>query len=323
MSVIHWIAAAALGLGMTAAGAQPFPAKPVTFIVPFAAGGPSDALARVLAQAMAQPLGQQVVVENVTGAGGTVGAARGAQARADGHTILLSHIGQASSVTLYRKLPYHPVESFEAVAMIAEVPMVLVGRKDLEPKDAAELIRFVRTNKDRVTYGNGGVGSASHLCGLLLMTALKADMTTVSYRGSGPAMQDVLGGRLDLLCDQTTTTVSHIRAAAVRGYAVTMSERIASLPEAPTLHEAGLRDFSLAVWYGLVAPRGTPEPVVQQLASALRAAIADPGVSKRLSDFGAQPISGERATPAGAARFFRAEVDRLAPIIKAAGVYAD
>ena len=304
-------------LASTSASAQ------VTFIVPFAAGGPSDALARVLAQSMGGPLGQPVVVENVTGAGGTVGAGRAAQARPDGRTVLMSHIGQASSVSLYRKLPYHPVDAFDSVAIVAEVPMVLVGRKELGQKDAKELIAHIRANRDKVSYGNGGVGSASHLCGLLFMSAMKAEMTTISYRGSGPAMTDVLGGRIDLLCDQTTTTVSHIRSGAVKAYAVTMPQRLAFLPEVPTLSESGLREFSLAVWYGLVVPKGTPEGAIQQLASALRSAIADPGVAKKLADFGAQPVTGERATPAGAARFLRSEVDRLAPIIKAAGVYAD
>jgi tripartite-type tricarboxylate transporter receptor subunit TctC len=295
----------------------------VTLIVPFAAGGPSDALARVLAQRMSSVMGQQMVVENATGAGGTVGAAKAAQARPDGYTILLSHIGQAASVTLYRKLPYHPVDAFESVAIVAEVPMVLVGRKDLQPKSAPELLAFIRANRDKVSYGNGGVGSASHFCGLLFMSALKAEMTTVSYRGSGPALTDVLGGRLDLLCDQTTTTVPHIKSGAVQAYAVTTSQRVPSLPDVSTLDEAGLKGFQVAVWYGLVAPKGTPAPVVQQLAANLRTAMADAATQKRFADFGAQPVTGDRATPAGADRFFRAEVTKWAPVIKAAGVYAD
>jgi tripartite-type tricarboxylate transporter receptor subunit TctC len=226
-------------------------------------------------------------------------------------------------MTLYRKLSYHPVDAFDTVGIIAEVPMVLVGKKDFAPKDAKELISFVRTNKDKVTYGNGGVGSASHLCGLLLMTSMKAEMTTISYRGSGPAMNDLLGGRIDLLCDQTTTTVSHIRSGAVKAYAVTMKERVASVPDVPTLHESGLRDFELAVWYGLVVPKGTPKAAVDHIAGSLRKAISDPGVAKKLADFGAQPVTDARSAPAGAAKFFRAEVDKWAPIIKAAGVYAD
>lgn len=313
---------AALCLAGTVWG-QSYPAKPVTLIVPFAAGGPSDALARVLAQRMSSVIGQQMVVENATGAGGTVGAAKAAQAKPDGYTLLLSHIGQATSVSLYRKLPYHPVDAFDSVAIIAEVPMVVVARKDLPANGAPDLVAYIRANRDKLTYGNGGVGSASHLCGLLLMTSMKAEMTTVSYKGSGPALTDVLGGRIDLLCDQTTTTVPHIKGGAVKGYAVTTPARVASLPEVPTLDEAGLKGFDVAVWYGVVAPKGTPAAVLQSLASSLKTALADPATQKRFSEFGAQPVTGERAAPAGADRFFRAEVAKWAPIIKAAGVYAD
>jgi tripartite-type tricarboxylate transporter receptor subunit TctC len=299
------------------------PARPITLIVPFAAGGPSDALARLIAQSMSTTLGQQVAVEDVTGAGGTLGAAKGAQAKPDGYTILLSHIGHSASVTLYRKLPYDPVGAFDGIGLIAEVPMVVVGRKELPPGDIKELISYIRANKDKLTYGNGGVGSASHFCGLLLMSALQAEMTTVSYRGSAPAMLDVLGGRLDLLCDQTTTTNSHMRAGTVKGYAVTMKTRVPSVPELPTLGESGLRDFDLSVWYGLVVPKGTPKPISDQLSAALRAAISDPTVVKRLAEFGAQPVSPDRATPEAYAAFFRADVAKWAPVIKAAGVYAD
>ena len=317
------VAFALLLVAAVSASAQNYPARTITLIVPFAAGGPSDALARLIAQSMSATLGQQVAVEDVTGAGGTLGAAKGAQAKPDGYTILLSHIGHSASVTLYRKLPYDPVGAFDAIGLIAEVPMVVVGRKDLPPKDIGELIAYVKANKDKVTYGNGGVGSASHFCGLLLMSALQAEMTTVSYRGSAPAMLDVLGGRLDLLCDQTTTTNTHMRAGTVKGYAVTMKTRVPSAPELPTLNEAGVRDFDLSVWYGLVVPKGTPKPIADQLSAALRAAISDATVVKRLAEFGAQPVSADRATPEGYAAFFRADVAKWAPVIKAAGVYAD
>lgn len=322
-SSIQTIALALLGGLCTTAAAQGFPTRQPTLIVPFAAGGPSDALARVLARAMAGPLGQQVQVENVTGAGGTLAAGRAAQARADGYTMLLSHIGQAASVTLYRKLSYDPVGSFDGVGLIAEVPMVLVARKDFPAKDVADLLAQVRAQRSRLTYGNGGIGSASHFCGLLLMSALQAEMTTVSYRGSGPAMLDVLGGRLDLLCDQTTTTAQHIKGGLIRGYAVTMKQRAPSLPELPTLHDAGLRDFDLAVWYGLVVPRGTPRPVLDTLSAALRSALADAAVAQRFAEFGAQPVSAERATNEAYGSFVQADVAKWAPIIRAAGVYAD
>ena len=315
--------AGALALVSATADAQNYPTRSINLVVPFAAGGPSDALARLLAQSMVATLGQQVGVENVTGAGGTLGAARAAQARPDGYTVLLAHIGQAASVTLYRKLPYDPVGAFDTVGLIAEVPMAIVGRKDLLPRDIVELIAHVKANQDKVTYGNGGVGSASHFCGLLLMSALQAEMTTVSYRGSGPALLDVMGGRLDLLCDQTTTTTAQIRGGLVKGYAVTTKTRVASAAELPTLHESGLRDFELAVWYGLAVPKGTPRPVIDQLAAALRAALSDPVVVKRLAEYGAQPVSQDRATPEAFAAYLRAEVAKWAPMIKAAGVYAD
>ena len=317
------VAFALLAFAAVSASAQNYPARTINLIVPFAAGGPSDALARLVAQSMSATLGQQVAIENVTGAGGTLGAAKGAQSRPDGYTMLLAHIGQSASVTLYRKLPYDPVGAFDAIGLIAEVPMVVVGRKELPPGDIKELISYIRANKDKLTYGNGGVGSASHFCGLLLMSALQAEMTTVSYRGSAPAMLDVLGGRLDLLCDQTTTTNSHMRAGTVKGYAVTMKTRVPSVPELPTLGESGLRDFDLSVWYGLVVPKGTPKPIADQLSAALRAAISDPTVVKRLAEFGAQPVSPDRATPEAYAAFFRADVAKWAPVIKAAGVYAD
>ena len=317
------VAFALLAFAAVSASAQNYPARTINLIVPFAAGGPSDALARLVAQSMSTTLGQQVAIENVTGAGGTLGAAKGAQSRPDGYTMLLAHIGQSASVTLYRKLPYDPVGAFDAIGLIAEVPMVVVGRKDLPPKDIGELIGFIKANKDKVTYGNGGVGSASHFCGLLFMSAVQAEMTTVSYRGSGPAMLDVLGGRVDLLCDQTTTTTSHMRSGTIKGYAVTMKARVPAAPELPTLSEAGLRDFDLSVWYGLVVPKGTPKPIADQLSAALRAAISDATVVKRLAEFGAQPVSPDRATPDAFAAFLRADVAKWAPVIKAAGVYAD
>src|SRR6478609_5147476 len=314
---------ALFALAALQAAAQNYPARSINLIVPFAAGGPSDALARVIGQAMSATLGQQIAIDNVTGAGGTLAAAKGAQARPDGYTLLLAHIGQSASVTLYRKLQYDPVGAFDTIGLIAEVPMVIVGRKDLPPKDIGELIAYIKANKDKVTYGNGGVGSASHFCGLLFMSAMQAEMTTVSYRGSAPAMLDVLGGRLDLLCDQTTTTTSHMKAATIKAYAVTMKARVPSAPELPTLSEAGLADFDLSVWYGLMVPKGTPKPIVDQLSAALKNAITDATVVKRLGEFGAQPVTAERATPESFAAFMRADVAKWAPVIKAAGVYAD
>ena len=315
------------GLAFSAACAQAqtqaYPTRPVNLIVPFPAGGPSDALARVVGQFMGTHLGQQITIENVGGAGGTVGAARGAQARPDGYTMLLAHVGQATSATLYRKLPYHPVDAFDAVGLLAEVPMTIVGRKDLPQKDIRELIGYIKANKGKVSYANGGIGSASHLCGLLFMSTLQSDMHTISYRGSGPAMVDILGGRVDVLCDQTTTTAAHIKSGTIKGYAVTMKNRVPSVPDLPTLHDSGLRDFELSVWYGLVAPKGSPKAAIDALSTALRATLSDAAFLKRLEEFGAQPASQERATPANFGGYLKAEVAKWAPVIKAAGVYAD
>lgn len=313
----------ALLLAPTLSTAQSFPTKPVTLLVPFAAGGPSDALGRVVAQAMSGPLGQQMVVENIGGAGGTLGAGRGAAARPDGYTVLLTHIGQATSATLYRKLPYHPVDAFDTVGMIGEVPMTIVGRKDLPVKDARELFSYIKGNGNKVTFGNAGVGSASHLCGLLFMSRLQTEMNVISYRGSGPAMNELLGGRIDVQCDQTTTTTGHIRGGAIRAYGVTLRSRVPTLPDVPTLSESGLADFELAVWYGLLVPKGTPRPVIDQLSSALRTASADAGYQKRLSEFGVQPVPAERVGPDGFQAYFRAEAAKWAPVIKAAGAFAD
>lgn len=309
--------------GMAGAQAQTFPSRPVTLIVPFPAGGPSDALGRLVAQYMAGPLGQSITVENVGGAGGTIGAAKGAQARPDGYTVLLTFLGQSTSGALYRKLPYHPVDSFDSVGMIGEVPMTIVGRKDLPVADIRELLAYIRANGNKSTFGNAGVGSASHLCGLLFMSALKTEMNVISYRGSGPAMLDLLGGRIDVQCDQTTTTSGHIRSGAIKGFAVSVKGRVSSLPDLPTLAESGLTGFELAVWYGLLVPKGTPRPVVDTLAAALKAALADAALSKRLTEFGVQRVPAERAGPDGFATYIQSEVAKWTPVIKAAGVYAD
>jgi tripartite-type tricarboxylate transporter receptor subunit TctC len=303
--------------------AQPYPSRPVTLIVPFAAGGPSDAIGRVIAQAVSAPLGQQVVVENVPGAGGTIGAGRGAAARPDGYTLTLTHIGHATFGALYRKLAYHPVDAFDTVGMVGEVPMTIIGRKDLPAKDAKDLFAFIKANGSKLNFANAGVGSASHLCGLLFMSRLQTEMSVIPFKGSGPALVELLGGRTDLQCDQTSTTTSHIRGGAIRGYAATVRSRVPTLPDLPTLHESGLADFDLAVWYGLLVPRGTPRPVVDALWAAMKAAAGDAAYQKRLAEFGVQSVPAERATPDGFAAYFRAEASRWATVIKTAGVTLD
>ena len=319
---LRFIAGLAL-VASTAAYAQSYPAKTITMIVPFAAGGPTDTVARLVAQSMSKTLGQQVIIENVGGAGGTIGAARVAKAEPDGYTLLLHHIGQSTAPALYRKLSYNALDSFEPVGLITDVPMTFVARKDFPAKDFKELLAYVRANKDKVTYANAGVGSASHLCGMLFMSAIDTDLTTVPYKGTGPAMNDLLGGQVDFMCDQTTNTTSQIKSGKIKAYGVTTKSRVPSLPELPTLHEAGLPNFEVAVWHGLYAPKGTAKPVVDTLSKALQVALKDPTVKQRFGELGTEPVAESRATPDAHRSFLKAEIDKWTPIIKKAGVYAD
>ena len=315
--------AALLALSGAAAAQEDYPDRPITMVVPFAAGGPTDTVARLIAEPMSRTLGQQVIVENVGGAGGTLGAGRVAKADPDGYTLLLHHIGQATSASLYRKLPYDPATAFEPIGLVTDVPMTLVARADFEPNSIGELIEHVRANTDQITYANAGVGAASHLCGMLLMDALDAQMTTVPYKGTGPAMTDLLGSQVDLMCDQTTNTTGQIKSGKIKAYAVTTKERVDSLPDLPTLSESGLEGFEVAVWHGLYAPAGTPEEVVGKLSAALQAALQDPKVVERFADLGTEPVAQDRATPAALDQHLQAEIAKWRPIIEAAGVYAD
>lgn len=305
------------------AHAGPYPTKTITVVVPFAAGGPTDTVARLLAQSMSQDLKQQVIVENVGGAGGTVGAGRVARATADGYTVLLHHIGQSTAPSLYRKLPYDAIADFEPIGSITDVPMTLVAKKDFPAKDLKELLAYVKANKDKVTYANAGLGSASHLCGMLLMSAIDTELTTVPYKGTGPAMNDLLGGQVDLMCDQTTNTTSQIKAEKIKAYGVTTKTRVASLSNLPTLNEAGLPNFEVSVWHGLYAPKGTPQAVVARLTKALQVALKDEKVKQRFAELGTEPVPQDRATPQALRAHLKSEIDKWAPVIKKAGVYAD
>ena len=315
--------AALLLLAPALVAAQAYPAKVITIIVPFSAGGPTDTVTRLLAQSMGKTLGQQVIVENVGGAGGTIGATRAAKAAPDGYTLLLHHIGMATSVSLYRKLPYNAVTDFEPIGLITDVPMTLVARKDFPAKDLRELIAHVKNNRDKISYANAGIGAASQLCGMLFMSAIQTDLTTVPYKGTAPAMNDLLGGQVDFMCDQTTNTTSQIKAGKIKVYGVTTKKRVPSLPDVPTLHEAGLPEFEVAIWHGLYAPKGTPKPVVDKLAGALQQALTDPLVKTRFAELGTEPVAAERARPDALRAHLKAEIDKWAPVIKAAGAYAD
>jgi len=303
--------------------AQDYPDRPITVVVPFSAGGPTDTVTRLVAEAMSKDLGQQIVVENVGGAGGTLGAARVAEAEPDGYTLLLAHIGMATSATLYRQLPYEPLGSFDYLGLVTEVPMTIVARKDFEPNTLQELIDYVRANKDTVTYANAGIGAASHLCGMLFMSAIDTQLTTVPYKGTGPAMTDLLGGQVDFMCDQTTNTTKQIQAGAIKAYATTSPERLANLPDLPTASESGLDGFVVGVWHGLYAPKGTPPGAIDRLAKSLQIALKDPSVVERFAELGTAPASQADATPDALKAKLESEIERWRPVIQEAGVYAD
>ncbi|HEV8390843.1 MAG TPA: tripartite tricarboxylate transporter substrate-binding protein [Dongiaceae bacterium] len=308
---------------LSAAEEQDYPTNPITVIVPFAAGGPTDTVTRLVAESMSKTLGQQVIVEKVGGAGGTLGAARAAKAEPDGYTLLLHHIGMATSATLYRKLPYDPKTAFAPIGLVTEVPMVLIARKDFPPNTLQELIAYVKEHKDEVTYANAGVGAASHLCGMLFMQAIETPLTTVPYKGTGPAMTDLLGGQVDFLCDQTTNTTGQIKAGEVKAYGVFADQRLGNLPDLPTVKEGGLDGLDFAIWHGLYAPAGTPEPIIDKLSEALKAALADPKVVQRFAELGTAPVPADKATPAALQAKLLAEIDRWKPVIEKAGEYAD
>ena len=303
--------------------AQNYPTKVITIVVPFAAGGPTDTLARLIGVPMSKTLKQQVIVENVVGAGGTIAANRVAKASPDGYTLLLHHIGHSTAPALYRNLPYDAIKDFEPIGLVNEVPMTLVAKKDFPPKDLKELISYVKANKDKINLANAGVGAASHLCGMLFMSAIQTELTTVPYNGTGPAMNDLLGGQVDLMCDQTTNTTSQIKAEKIKVYGVTTLKRMATLPGVPTLDEAGLKGFEVDVWHGVYAPKATPKPAIDKLTNALQDALKDSNVKQRFSELGAEPVSLDRATPQALEKHLKAEIDKWSPIIKKAGVYAE
>ncbi len=317
--------AAVLGTVFAATGAvaQNFPDRQLTMIIPFAAGGPTDTVGRLLAESMGRTLGQQVLVENVTGAGGTVGAARVASSAPDGYTILLHHIGMATSATLYRNLPYDPLAAFAYIGLATTVPMTIVARPDFPAETLPELIDYVKANTATVTYANAGIGAASHLCGMLFMDAIDTQVTTVPYQGTGPAMTDLMGGQVDFMCDQTTNTTSQIQGGTVKAFATTSPERLAALPDLPTATEGGLPELTFGVWHGLYAPAGTPDATIDVLEGALQAALTDPVVVERFAALATTPSTPEEATSEALGAKLAAEIELWRPLIVAAGQYAD
>ncbi|MCO7736209.1 tripartite tricarboxylate transporter substrate-binding protein [Brucella intermedia] len=321
------IAALATTLAISAATftaqAQNYPERTITMVVPFAAGGPTDTVTRLVAESMSKDLGQQVIVENVGGAGGTLGAGRVATADPDGYTLLLHHIGMATSATLYRKLAYDTLNGFEYVGLVTEVPMTIVARKDLVPTDLKGLVEYAKANKDTVTVANAGIGAASHLCGMLFMSAIETPLVTVPYKGTGPAMTDLLGGQVDIMCDQTTNTTKQIQSGTIKAYAVTSPERLDVLKDLPTTKEAGLDGMEVGIWHGIYAPKGTPAAITERLSKSLQLALKDPNVVARFAELGTKPSSESDATPAALKAKLESEVARWKPIIEAAGQYAD
>ena len=316
---------AALMIGTAAAALADYPEKPVTIVVPFAAGGPTDKVARDLGDVLRKQLNQPVIIENVGGAGGTLGAAKVAKASPDGYTVLLHHIGMATAPALYRKLPYSVQNDFEYLGMVNEVPMTLVGRSTLPASNYAELRKWIDANQGKINLANAGLGAASHLCGLLFQQAVAVDMTTVPYKGTAPAMTDLLGGQVDLMCDQTTNTTQQIEGGKVKAFAVTTLQRLKTpaLVKLPTLDESGLKGFNVSIWHGLYAPKGTPKAVVDKLNVALRAALKDPEFIKREEALGAVVVTDSRLGGAEHKKFVEAEIAKWGPAIKAAGQYAD
>ncbi len=317
------LAGVALAAFASGAFAQGYPTRNVTMIVPYAAGGPTDTVARILAQAMTKPLGQTVVVENKPSAGGILGPESVKNAKADGYTILIHHIGMATTPALYRQLRFNPLTDFEYIGLVNDVPMTIIGKPGLPAKDLKELLAYIKANKDKVTYANAGIGAASHLCGMLFMSAIGTDVLTVPYKGTGPAMNDLLGGQVDFMCDQTTSTTGQIKGGKVQVYGVTSKQRVASLPDVPTLDEQGLKGAEVGIWHGLYAPKGTPKPVIDKLVAALQAALKEPDVQKRYTELGAVTFPPDKQTPQALQQHLKAEIDKWGPIIKKAGVYAD
>lgn len=325
--VLGAVSAAAVLASPLAASAQAFPGdKPITIVVPFTAGGPTDRVARDLAEALRKPLGNAtIVIDNAAGAGSSIGTAKVANAKPDGYTLLLNHIGMATMPALYRKLPFNVETDFEYLGMVNDVPMTLIARPSMEAKNFKELQTWIKANEGKINLGNAGLGAASHLCGLMFQDALKVQMTTVPYKGTAPAITDLIGGQIDLLCDQTTNTTPQIEGGKVKAYAVTTAKRLTTpaLKDLPTLQESGFKGFEVTIWHGLYGPKGMPAALVQRINTALKAALKDPEFIQKQAGLGAVVVTDKRMEPAEHKKFLSAEVAKWGPVIKAAGVYAD
>jgi len=297
--------------------------KPITLVVPFAAGGPTDKVARELALVMGKSLKQQVIVDNSPGAGGTIAAKKVLNAPKDGYTILIHHIGMSTAPALYKNLGFDPNTDYEHLGQVADVPMVMVANKDLPAKNYTDLLAYIKANGSKVAYANAGIGSASHLCGLLFMSTIQQDMTTVPYKGTAPALTDLIGGQVQLMCDQTTNLAGQLKAGSVKAYGATTMQRIPAFKDIPTLHEQGLKNFQVNVWHGVYAPKGTPKAATDKLAAAIKVGIHDASYKAKMAELGANVPNDKNASPEGHKAHLKAQIDLWTPIIKKAGVYAD
>jgi len=305
----------------TAASAQAaYPSKPITLVVPAAAGGPTDTVARLLAESMGRTLGQTIIVENIGGAGGTIGMARIAKAAPDGYLIGVWHVAHATSPALYDNLKYDVVNDFDHIGRITDVPMTVVSKAALPTKDIKELLAWIKSQNGKATYGHAGVGSASHLCALNLMSQAQLQMEGVGYRGTGPAMNDLIGGQFDVMCDQTTNTTNQVKEGKIKGYAVTTKVKVSSLPELPTLDGGAIPGFEVTAWHAMWAPKGLPKDVSDKLVAALQVALKDAKVVDRFASLGTEPVAPALATPGALKTHLAAEVTKWGSVIKAAGV---
>lgn len=313
----------AVALSWATMAATAFPTKPITIVVPYAAGGSTDVLARVLAESLGRELGQPVIVDNVGGAGGTIGTTKVVRASNDGHTVLLHNMGIVTAPALYSKLPFDVTKDLDPISLVGEVPMILVRNKNFAPSTVADLIKHLKAKQGEVKFSHAGIGATSHLCAMLFTQATDTSVTMVPYRGTGPAMQDLIAGNVDLICDQPVATGPHIQSGALKAYAMATKERIPTMPDVPTFNESGMPGFELAVWHGLYAPKGTSPEKIQRLNKAVRVVLSEPSLVKRFSDMGVIIPSSNRLQPETLGRHTSAEIDRWAPVIKAAGAKAE
>jgi tripartite-type tricarboxylate transporter receptor subunit TctC len=301
----------------------PYPNKPIHIIIPFPPGGSTDVLGRLLGASMSNQLGQSVVIENTGGAGGTIGAGKVAKSSADGYTLLFHNMAHASAPALYSKLPYNPIADFEPIGIVTEVPMILVARKNFPGNNLQDVLSYAKSNGDKLNFANAGVGATSQLCEALLKSATQSKWTSVPYKGTGPALNDLLGGQVDFICDQPASTISHIKAGNLKPIAVATKNRLKILPQVATFAESGLPGFELTVWHGLYAPKGTPKEVITRLEQSLREALKDPNLVERYQEMSASIASPAQANPEALQVFLKSDVERWKTALKAAGIQAE